>query len=98
MPSPLVGEGYTVIGHKLLWVRGWLCMDICIRGEDPSSGGFAATFSHRGEGTFQAGVKNGSGAPSVGLNTTVTFWPIFRLDRSQSTKFVCKDGPSFNVT
>src|SRR5207302_7041837 len=44
------------------------------------------------------GVKNGSGAPSVGLNTTFTFWPIFNLSISQSTKLVCSDGPSFNVT
>jgi hypothetical protein len=43
-----VGEGYTVVSHKLLWVRGWFRINICIRGENPSSGGFAATFSHKG--------------------------------------------------
>jgi hypothetical protein len=46
----------------------------------------------------QAGVKNGSGAPSVGLNTTFTFWPILSVVRSQSTKLVWIDGPSFSVT
>ncbi len=45
-----------------------------------------------------AGVKNGNGAPSVGLNTTFTFWPILSLPSSQSTKLVCSDGPSFSVT
>jgi len=42
-------------------------------------------------------VKKGSGAPSVGLNTTFTFWSIFSAVRSQSTKLVCSDGPSFSV-
>jgi hypothetical protein len=46
----------------------------------------------------QIGVKNGSGAPSVGLNTTFTFWPIFGVVRSQSTMLVRSDGPSFSVT
>ncbi|MGY3452118.1 hypothetical protein ACVILH_004460 [Bradyrhizobium sp. USDA 4353] len=40
---------------------------------------FAALAMTRGyiEGLAYTGVKNGSGAPSVGLNTTFTFWPIF---------------------
>src|SRR3954471_14424518 len=46
----------------------------------------------------QLGVKNGSGAPSVGLNTTFTSWPIFKAAKSQSTKLVCSDGPSVKVT
>src|ERR1700712_1092528 len=46
----------------------------------------------------QAGVKNGSGAPSVGLNTTFTFWPTLSVSMSQSTILVCSDGPSFRVT
>jgi len=46
----------------------------------------------------QAGVKNGSGAPSVGLNTSFTFWPIFKVSMSQSTMLVCIEGPSFRVT
>jgi hypothetical protein len=59
-----------------------------------------ATSPTRGEGK-KAGyaiVKNGNGAPSVALNTTFTFWPIFSFSISQSTKFVRSDGPSFNVT
>jgi len=46
----------------------------------------------------QATVKNGSGAPSVGLNTSFTFCPIFKLSMSQSTMLVWIDGPSFKVT
>ena len=48
--------------------------------------------------THSTGVKNGSGAPSVVLNTTLTFWPIFSFAISQSTKLVSSDGPSFSVT
>jgi hypothetical protein len=44
------------------------------------------------------GVKNGNGAPSVALNTTFTFCPIFNFSMSQSTKLVRSDGPSFSVT
>ena len=59
----------------------------------------AATFSHKGRREENyTGVKNGSGAPSVGLNTTFTFCPIFSFSSSQSTKLVCSDGPSFSVT
>ena len=32
-----------------------------------------AAFSHKGRRKNQATVKNGNGAPSVGLNTTFTF-------------------------
>ena len=99
MPSLPAGEGYTGARNKLTWERGCL-LKRRIRGENPSSGGCAATFPRKGGRYFlgYTGVKNGSGAPSVGLNTTFTFWPIFSLSMSQSTKFVCNDGPSFSVT
>ena len=71
---------------------------LCSRRE-PLIRRFAPPSPTRGEGnTHQAGVKNGSGAPSVGLNTTFTFWPILSLSMSQSTMLVCSDGPSFSVT
>ena len=64
------------------WVRVYC--DPRFRGDDP----YPVLRAHllpRGEGTSTAGVKNGSGAPSVGLNTTFTFWPIFSFvhDRSR---------------
>jgi hypothetical protein len=96
MPSPLVGEGYTGARHKLAWVRGWLRKHSA-RGENPSSGA-SRHLLPQGEKEDYAAVKNGSGAPSVDFHTTFTFWPIFRLVRSQSTMLVCTDGPSFNVT
>ena len=82
--------------HNLCRVRG---TGLTLRGY-PSSGSLRLPPSPtRGEGkTSYAGVKNGSGAPSVGLNTTFTFWPIFSLSMSQSTILVCSDGPSFSVT
>src|SRR5262249_16046955 len=52
----------------------------------------------RREDSNYTGVKNGNGAPSVGLNPTFTFCPIFSVVRSQSTKIVWSDGPSFSVT
>ena len=70
----------------------------------PTSAFAKASADARGEGknscspSNYAGVKNGSGAPSVGLNTTLTFWPIFNVAMSQSTMLVCTEGPSFNVT
>src|ERR1700709_1243232 len=67
-------------------------LDPRFRGDDRLfPGALLAQFTH-------AGVKNGSGAPSVGLNTTLTFWPIFSVSMSQSIKLVCSDGPSFKVT
>src|SRR5258706_15295602 len=66
-------------------------------GEIPLIRRFAPPSPTRGEGLY-TGVKNGSGAPSVGLNTTLTFWPIFNFSRSQSTILVCSDGPSLSVT
>src|SRR5215813_3873569 len=68
------------------------------RGATPLIRRFAPPSPTRGEGKNYTGVKNGSGAPSVGLNTTFTFWPISSFSRSQSTKLVCSDGPSFSVT
>src|SRR5262249_46288962 len=45
------------------------------------------------------GAKHGPGGPpSVGLNTTLTFWPILIASRSQSTIFVIIVGPSASVT
>ena len=38
------------------------------------------------------------GPPSVGLNTTVTAWPIRIASRSQSTMFVIIVTPSSRVT
>src|SRR5258708_35753568 len=95
-PSPLVGEGFTDANHKLCWERGW-------RGAYPSPGSnllrsFSPPSPTRGEGRTHSGVKNGSGGPSVVLNTTLTFWPILNLSMSQSTKLVSSEGPSLNVT
>lgn len=106
-PSPLVGEGYTDARVKLVWVRGSRHNSRSQGGERPlTRQPSAATLSHKGRGytvcvatdTNYTTVKNGSGAPSVGLNTTFTFWPIFKLSMSQSTMLVCSDGPSFSVT
>src|SRR6476469_10755515 len=63
----------------------------------PAFAGMTACCLARGAQSHDTGVKNGSGAPVVGLNTTLTFWPIFSVSRSQSTKLVCSDGPSFKV-
>src|SRR5690625_3535209 len=47
-----------------------------------------------------AGVKHGTLGPSsvVGLNTTRTRWPIRKLSKSQSTRFVIMVTPSSKVT
>ena len=98
-----MGEGYTGARRKLAWVRGSRRGRIFSADRDPSSGSFRLPPSPtRGEGTFQAGLKNGSGAPSVGLNTTFTFWPIFKLSlmRKSATGpyaigyVTLKEGPS----
>src|SRR3954470_19978234 len=77
------GRGHLRRRNDLAWVRGWLSEHIA-RGENPSSGTASPRASPRhllpqgekGRRNY-TGVKNGSGAPSVGLNTTLTFWPIF---------------------
>lgn len=91
-PSPLVGEGCTTARSKLVWERG--------SGKHrPLPRRTASLRWGRGEESERyAGVKNGSGAPSVGFHTSFTFWPIFSLSGSQSTMLVCTEGPSFNVT
>jgi hypothetical protein len=97
-PSPLAGEGITGLDNKLAWVRGCIHKH-CTLGTDTPHPALRATFSLKGRREENyTGVKNGSGAPSVGLNTTFTFWPIFNLSMSQSTMLVCKLGPSFSVT
>ena len=72
-------------------------------GSCPNLISFVSSFETRkctlvGIRNYVTGVKNGSGAPSVVLNTTFTFCPIFNLAMSQSTKLVSNDGPSFKVT
>jgi hypothetical protein len=57
-----VGEGYSAISNKLSWVRGWLRINICIRGEkplirryappSPTSAFAKASADMREEGTF----------------------------------------------
>jgi hypothetical protein len=96
-PSPLVGEGYTNVNHKLCRVRG----SGKTIGWPPHPAAFGCHLLPQGEkgrNMHHTGVKNGSGAPSVVLNTTFTFWPIFNLSMSQSTKLVSSEGPSFSVT
>lgn len=49
--------------------------------------------------SVQSGVNIGMGGPpSVGLNVTLTFWPIRIPFRSQSTMLVIIDTPSSRVT
>ena len=99
-PSSLVGEGISVARSQLWWVRG---SHRLMRSRPPHPPALrAATLSHKGRGKEESklytGVKNGSGAPSVGFHTTLTFWPIFTVAGSQSTMLVCTEGPSFSVT
>ena len=83
--------------HELAWARG--CSANTASRMKPLIRQLRCHLLPQGEkGRIYTGVKNGSGAPSVGLNTTFTFWPIFSLSRSQSTKLVSSDGPSFSVT
>ena len=50
-------------------------------------------------GKSQTGVKHGSlPSPSVGLNTTFTFWPTPTFAGSTSTMLVIMDTPSSSVT
>jgi hypothetical protein len=94
-PSPLVGEGFTDVNNKPCRVRG----SGKTIGLPPHPAAFGCHLLPPGEkGRTHTGVKNGSGAPSVVLNTTFTFWPIFNLSMSQSTKLVSNEGPSFSVT
>jgi hypothetical protein len=94
MRSLLAGEGYPAAGPKLIWVRGSCQQNPLIR----RLRRHLLPQGEKGKKTSYATVKNGSGAPSVGLNTTFTFWPIFSFSISQSTKLVRSDGPSFSVT
>ena len=97
-----MGEGYTDAGHKPDLGEGFVPRTSIFRGERPliRLRFREGTFSHKGrrEEQHYTGVKNGSGGPSVVLNTTLTFCPIFRLFMSQSTKLVSSEGPSFSVT
>ncbi len=93
-------EGGTAGSNKRAWVRVGDAEGFPVAKRYPSPV-FAfreGTLAHKGKAKTYIGVKNGSGAPSVGLNTTFTFWPIFNFSMSQSTKLVCSDGPSFSVT
>src|SRR5579859_2727999 len=97
-PSPLAGEGHASANLELIWVRGSYSRD-----PHPAHASGLRHPLPQGERVKArlrnyTGVKNGSGAPSVALNTTFTFWPIFSFSMSQSTKFVSSDGPSFSVT
>src|ERR1700754_2851291 len=85
----LVREGSDASTHKLVRVKGWRRRDIAVADITPHPAASPPPSPTRGEGTSYTGVKNGRGAPSVGLNTTFTFWPIFNVSMLQSTILVC---------
>src|SRR5436309_7871137 len=68
------GRGPREPCGKLVWVRGWFRSETPRAERYPSSGASRHLLpqGEKEESNYTT-VKNGSGAPSVGLNTTFTF-------------------------